>query len=113
MYLHLGQYTVVRTKDIVGIFDIENSSVSRYTRNYLSQAQKNGWVINVSEEIPKSFVVCLDPSTGKPQVYISQISSVTCANAPGLWMGFPISPRQNGDRCVQTDLNHIENKNWQ
>ena len=48
MYLHLGQYTVVRTRDIVGIFDIENSSVSRFTKDYLAQAQKRGWVVNVS-----------------------------------------------------------------
>ena len=92
MYLHLGQYTVVRTKDIVGIFDIENSSVSRHTRNYLSQAQKNGWVINVSEEIPKSFVVCLDPSTGNPQVYISQISSVTLRKCTGFVDGLSNIP---------------------
>ena len=31
MYLHLGQDTVVRTGDVVGIFDLENSSVSKIT----------------------------------------------------------------------------------
>lgn len=83
MYLHLGQYTVVRTRDIVGIFDVENSSVSRYTRNYLAQAQKKGWVVNVSEEIPKSFVVCRERETGETRVYISQISSVTLRKRTG------------------------------
>ena len=58
MYLHLGQNTVVRTASVVGIFDIENTSTSRLTRSYLSQAEKSGQVVNVSTELPKSFVVC-------------------------------------------------------
>lgn len=76
MYLHLGQYTVVHTGEIVGIFDLDNSSVSRSTKDYLAQAQKKGWVVNVSEEIPKSFVVCRDKA-GETKVYISPISSST------------------------------------
>lgn len=44
MYLHLGQYTVVHTGDIVGIFDLDNSSVSRSTKEYLAQARSGaGW----------------------------------------------------------------------
>ena len=53
MYLHLGQSVVVRTATIIGIFDIENTSMSRLTRHYLAQAEKNGRVINVSPELPK------------------------------------------------------------
>lgn len=75
MYLHLGQDTVVRTSDIIGIFDIENTSLARSTRGYLAQAEKNKLVVNVSYEMPKSFVVC--QSQGKQNVYISQISSST------------------------------------
>ncbi len=82
MYLHLGQYTVVHTGDIVGIFDIDNSSVSRSTKDYLAQAQKRGWVVNVSEEIPKSFVVCRHRD-GEIKVYISQISSSTLRKRTG------------------------------
>ena len=40
MYLHLGQDVVVRHQDILGIFDLDNASVSRITRLYLSAAQK-------------------------------------------------------------------------
>ena len=82
MYLHLGQYTVVHTGDIVGIFDLDNSSVSRTTTEYLAQAQKRGWVVNVSEEIPKSFVVCRDRD-GEIRVYVSQISSSTLRKRTG------------------------------
>ena len=40
MYLHLGQNTVVNMKDIVGVFEMDNSTVSKHTRNYLTRAQK-------------------------------------------------------------------------
>lgn len=81
MYLHLGQDTVVRTRDIVGIFDIENTSLARSTRGYLAQAEKKGLVVNVSYEMPKSFVVC--EVNGKQRVYISQISSSTLKKRAG------------------------------
>lgn len=81
MYLHLGQNTVVRTASVVGIFDIENTSTSRLTRSYLSQAEKSGQVVNVSTELPKSFVVCRE---GKRMVvYISQISPATLKKRMG------------------------------
>ena len=41
MYLHLGQDVVVRSRDIVGIFDIENTSVSKITKEYLTNQEKN------------------------------------------------------------------------
>ncbi len=76
MYLHLGQDTVIQTKDIIGIFDLENSTISKYTREYLAKAEKEGKVVNVSMEMPKSFVLCCDRAE-KITVYISQISSTT------------------------------------
>ena len=48
MYLHLGQDVVVRSRDIVGIFDIENTSVSKITKEYLTDQEKKPRVINVS-----------------------------------------------------------------
>ncbi len=76
MYLHLGQDTVVRLDEVVGIFDMENASISKHTRQFLTNAQKSGRIFNVSMELPKSFVVCVDESR-KETVYISQISSAT------------------------------------
>lgn len=75
MYLHLGQNVVVRQCDVVGIFDIENTTVQRISKDFLAKAQRQGQVINVSPELPKAFIVC---QRGKEtMVYISQISSVT------------------------------------
>ena len=75
MYLHLGENTVVRTDNIIGIFDMDTSSISKWTKDYLSNATKNKRVINVSMELPKSFVVCNENNEIK--VYVSQISSQT------------------------------------
>ena len=75
MYLHLGGDTVIRTENVVGIFDLENSSVSRHTKKYLSKKKKKKKVVNVSFELPKSFIVCLED--GEERVYISQISTST------------------------------------
>ena len=76
MYLHLGKDVLVRAKDVIGIFDLETSTISQITRQYLSQAEKTGRVVNVSMEMPKTFVVCCGED-GAVTVYISQISSAT------------------------------------
>ena len=57
MFLHLGNNYLVNTKDIIGIFDIENTSVSANTKEFLNFAAKNRRVVNCTYEMPKSFVV--------------------------------------------------------
>ena len=76
MYLHLGQSTVITTKNLLVIFDMDNTTVMKSTRDYLSKAEKDGDVVNVSYELPKSFVVCTNGNNSK-KVYISQIAPST------------------------------------
>ncbi len=76
MYLHLGQEIVVRTQDIVGIFDMDTTTISRHSRQFLADAEKGGRVFNVSYELPKSYIVCVEED-GTETVYISQISTST------------------------------------
>jgi hypothetical protein len=71
MYLFLGGDVTVKSDDVIGIFDIEECSVSRTTAEYLSFCQKNGRIVNVSEDMPKSFIVCTD------KTYISNVSNDT------------------------------------
>ena len=75
MYMHLGENTVVRIDEIIGIFDMDNTTVSKSTREFLKFSEKRREVIYVSYELPKSFIVCNEK--GKNKVYISQISSST------------------------------------
>ena len=75
MFLHLGQNIVVREENIVGIFDLDNTTESKWTRKMLERAQKEGRVISVGEDIPKSFVLYSDGK--ETTVYLSQLSSAT------------------------------------
>ncbi len=76
MYLHLGQETVVNEKDVIGIFDLDTSTVSKHTRDFLNKAEKEKRVFNVSFELPKSFILCCNKEK-EQKVYISQISTST------------------------------------
>ena len=78
MYLHLGQEVVVRHADVIGVFDMDNTTISPHTRDFLHQAEKSGDVTYVSMELPKSFTVCAPKGEqGNQQVYISQIAPST------------------------------------
>lgn len=76
MYLHLGQSVVVRQADIIGIFDLDNTTSSFRTRKFLEQAEREGRTVAVSEELPKSFVLCQDGEEGGT-IYLSQLSAAT------------------------------------
>ena len=82
MYLHLGMDKVITFDEIIGIFDLDTTTVSKRTRDYLSKAEKAGIVENVCYDIPKSFIVCKDKK-GNEKVYISQISSSTLLKRTG------------------------------
>lgn len=71
MYLYLGGNTTIKSDEVIGIFDIERCSVSRLTAEYLNSCQKKELIVNVSEDMPKSFTV-----TTK-NVYISNVSNST------------------------------------
>jgi len=75
LYLHLGQDTIVRKADILGIYDLDNCSASHITRDFLAKAQKAGRVVGVAEELPKSFVLVTEH--GEVTVYLSQLSTAT------------------------------------
>jgi len=79
MYLHLGQSVVVPEATIIGIFDLDNTTGSHITRQFLGGAERAGRVASVSEELPKSFIVCDETGGGKPRmtVYLSQLTSLT------------------------------------
>ena len=95
MYLHLGQDVIVRTDTVLGIFDLDNCTIAKSTRNYLAEAEKQGRVVNVSMELPKTFVVCstIPKKRGeKPSVtvYISQISASTLRKRTNFFRGIAL-----------------------
>ena len=75
MYIYLGQNVVTREEDVVGIFDLDNTTGSRITRDFLNNAEKLNCVISVSDELPKSFVVC--GNEDNLEIYLSQLNPAT------------------------------------
>lgn len=75
MFLHLGRDVAVPLDSIILVFDMDTATWSRHTRNYLESAEKAGKVFVITDELPKSAVVCQE--NGDFVVYISQISSKT------------------------------------
>lgn len=76
MYLNIGSDAVIREKDILGIFDLDNTTVMKSTREYINTASKKGECITVSfEELPKSFIVTTKKEGKK--IYISPLNTST------------------------------------
>lgn len=74
MYLHLGQNVMVRTKDVIGVFDLDNTTWSFRTRRLLERAEKEGHVITVGDDLPRSFVLVQEKNSA-PTIYITALSS--------------------------------------
>ncbi|MEG1878603.1 MAG: DUF370 domain-containing protein [Pseudoflavonifractor sp.] len=76
MYLHLGQSVMVPETELVGLFDLDNTTQSFLTREFLERAERGGRVESITEDIPKTFAVC---GRGKedPKIYLSQLATAT------------------------------------
>jgi len=85
MYLHLGQNTAVGGKNIIGIFDLEGTTLSKHTRSFLKTAEEEGFVRNVSDDLPRAFAVC--EIDGRSVIYVTNISSVTLLKRAGKEIG--------------------------
>lgn len=74
MYLSIGNDMAVRDSSIIGIFDLDNTSTSKRTREFLEQAEKEGQVVPC-DDLPKSFVLTVE--YGLPQVHLTSLTSST------------------------------------
>lgn len=73
MYLHLGQNVMLRYGDVIGVFDLDNTTWSFRTRRFLEQAEREGRVVAVGEDLPRSFVLA-NGRDGAPMVYLAPLS---------------------------------------
>lgn len=74
MYLNIGSDMAVRDKTIIGIFDMDNTSTSKRTREFLAHAEQEGYVVPC-DDLPKSFV--LTAEYGLNRVYLTSLNSST------------------------------------
>ena len=72
MYIHLGRDYVLNDRDIIGIFNLETTTISPRGREVLNYSQKNGAVVSLSEELPQCYVLADAPVD---TVYLSELSS--------------------------------------
>ncbi len=82
MYIHLGNNVMLPTSEIIGIFDLENTSISKRTRDFLNRAEKEGRIITITYDLPRTFVIA-GKSLKDSKIYISQISSQTLLKRTG------------------------------
>lgn len=76
MFLHIGGDYMVFIKDIIAIIDMERSTISQDTRNFLKTSEEEGFIVNVDEnELPKSIIITQGKYSNK--VYLSPISTST------------------------------------
>ena len=74
MYLCIGNDMAVRESSIIGIFDMDNTSTSKRTREFLSNAEKEGLVIPC-DDLPKAYV--LTTEYGMERIYLTSLSAAT------------------------------------
>lgn len=81
MFIHLGGDVVIPVKNIIAIFDIDATTVSKDTKEFLAVAEEEGFIEAVSDEIPKSFIITENEK--KSKIYLSPISSMTLQKRSG------------------------------
>ena len=74
MYLSIGNDMAVRERSIVGIFDMDNTTVSKRTREFLNGAERDGQVVPC-DDLPKSFIVTAE--YGMDRVFLSTLTAAT------------------------------------
>ena len=75
MFLHVGNNKNIRIRDVIGIFDMDNATLSSVTRKFLSKNQKKLLVETAALEIPKSFI--LFEENGLYKICFSPLSSAS------------------------------------
>ena len=72
MYLNIGGDTIINSENIVGVFDLDNCTVTKKGRDFINSNIKN--IVTVSfEELPKSFIIYNDEKGER--LYICQYQS--------------------------------------
>ncbi|HOJ11836.1 MAG TPA: DUF370 domain-containing protein [Clostridiales bacterium] len=81
MFLHIGGDVVIPIRNIIAIFDLEKTTISKDTKEFLKTAEEEGFIESISDDIPKSFVVT--ETDKKSKIYLSPISSTTLQKRSG------------------------------
>ena len=75
VYLHIGNNYSVDVRDIVGIFDMDNTTVTGITKKLLDRAEKEKKVFYATYDLPKSYIITV--RNGRERIYVSQLAAST------------------------------------
>ena len=80
MYLNAGNEEIPK-KNIIGVFDLDTATVSKKTRDFLAQAEKEGRVTLLTYDLPRSFILTVE--NGEQKIYLSSYSTATLLSRAG------------------------------
>jgi hypothetical protein len=81
MFLHIGGEVVIPEKNIIAILDIDSTTISKDTKTFLKIAEEEGFIVSISADLPKSFIIT--ETDKKSKIYLSPISSLTLQKRSG------------------------------
>ena len=70
MYVDIDTDSLVNADDVVGIFDLDNTTVNKFTNEFLNKMQAEGKIEYLVSDIPKSFILMKDGT-----VFVVELSS--------------------------------------
>ena len=73
MYLHIGNGKSVKKKYIIGIFDLDTSTVTKQGKSFINNMERSGKVEYDDFDLPRSFV--LFEENGEYRIKLSRISA--------------------------------------
>ena len=73
MYFHIGNGVTVKKKDVIGVFDLDTSTVSAITRKYVNKNEKEGKLSYSDSDLPRTFI--LVEEKGEYRIKLSRIST--------------------------------------
>ncbi len=77
MYLSIGNDMAVRDRNIIGIFDLDNTTVTERGREFLANAEKEGhvvpWDARSPEDLPVSYILTVE--YGMTRIYQTSMST--------------------------------------
>ena len=74
MYLSIGNDMAVRDRSVIGIFDLDNTTVTARGREFIQRSEKEGQVVPC-DDLPKSFI--LSSEYGMTRVYLTSLTPST------------------------------------
>ncbi len=74
MYLSIGNDMAVRERSVIGIFDLDNTTVTARGREFLEKAEQEGQVVPC-DDLPKSYI--LTAEYGLNRVYLTSLNTAT------------------------------------